>query len=88
VQIVSFFLAIGVFVSPVLFPPSMFPPALVWILWLNPVTPAVLGMQSILLAGAAPGAEVWLGLALWALALALLLDRLVARSREQLVDWL
>jgi lipopolysaccharide transport system permease protein len=88
VQIVGFLLAIGIFLSPVLFPLPMFPPALVWLLWLNPVTPAVLGMQSILLAGAIPALGVWLAMAGWTLALALLLDRLVARSREQLVDWL
>lgn len=88
VQIVGFLLAIGIFLSPVLFPLSMFPRGLVWLLWLNPITPAVLGMQSILLAGAAPGLDVWLGMFGWMLALAVLLDRLVASSREQLVDWL
>jgi lipopolysaccharide transport system permease protein len=87
-QFISFFLGIGVFISPVLFPPVLFPPALTWVLWLNPITPPVLGLQAILLAGNPPGWEVWLGLAGWILALALLLDRLVARSREQLVDWL
>lgn len=87
-QIVGFFLAIGVFLSPVLFPLSMFPPALAWILWLNPVTPGVLGLQALLLAGKPPTIEVWLGLLLWFAVLAPLLDRLVARSREQLVDWL
>jgi len=88
VQIVAFLLAIGVFFSPVLFPPAMFPSVLAWMLWLNPITPGVLGLQSLLLAGKVPGAEIWLGLAAWAVLLALLLDRLVARSREQLVDWL
>jgi lipopolysaccharide transport system permease protein len=87
-QVVGFLLGIGVFVSPVLFPPAMFPSALAWVLWLNPITPPVLGLQAILLAGAVPGWEVWLGLGAWILALALVLDRLVARSREQLVDWL
>jgi lipopolysaccharide transport system permease protein len=87
-QVVVFLLGIGVFISPVLFPAAMFPPALAWVLWLNPATPTVLGLQSILLAGAAPGWDVWLGLTSWILALAFGLDRLVARSREQLVDWL
>jgi lipopolysaccharide transport system permease protein len=88
VQIVGFFLAIGVFLSPVLFPLAMFPSSLAWMLWLNPITPAALGLQSILLSGAAPGADVWLALAGWIVVLALLLDRLASRSREQLVDWL
>jgi lipopolysaccharide transport system permease protein len=87
-QIVSFFLSIGVFLSPVLFPLAMFPSSLGWLLWLNPITPGVLGLQAMLLAGEAPGLEVWLGLLLWFTVLILLLDRLVARSREQLVDWL
>jgi lipopolysaccharide transport system permease protein len=87
-QIVGFFLGIGVFVSPVLFPPAMFPPALVWILWLNPITPGALGLQALLLAGSPPTFAAWLGLLAWFAMLALVLDRLVARSREQLVDWL
>jgi hypothetical protein len=35
-----------------------------------------------------PGPGVWLALLLWPLLLAVVLDRLVARSREQLIDWL
>jgi len=88
VQVVGFILSIGAFLSPVLFPPAMFPQGLAWVLWLNPMTPSVLGMQSLLLAGAAPGADVWLALAAWIILLAVVLDRLVLRSREQLVDWL
>ena len=87
-QIVTFFLAIGVFLSPVLFPPSMFPSGLGWTLWLNPITPGVLGLHELLLAGRPPAAETWLGLSAWFVVLTLLLDRLVARSREQLIDWL
>jgi len=87
-QIVGFFLGIGAFVSPVLFPPAMFPQGLAWLLWLNPITPSVLGFQSLLLSGEVPSAGVWIGLACWTVVLGLLLDRLVMRSREQLVDWL
>jgi len=87
-QVVNFGLSIGMFISPVLFPPSMFPKSLSWLLWLNPMTPVVLGVQGILLKGEAPGAEVWLALALWCALLAVVLDRLIARSREQLIDWL
>jgi len=88
IQVVNFVLGVGMFLSPVLFPPSMFPAQLAWILWVNPMTPAVLGTQDILLQGVAPGAAVWLALVAWPVLLALLLDRLVARSREQLIDWL
>jgi len=87
-QVVGFFLGVGAFLSPVLFPPSMFPPALSWLLWLNPMTPAVLGFQSQLLAGAVPALEVWVGLSAWLLGLAGLLNLLIERSREQLIDWL
>jgi lipopolysaccharide transport system permease protein len=45
-------------------------------------------VQSILLKGEVPGPAVWLAMTAWVAALALLLDRLVARSREQLIDWL
>jgi len=88
IQIVTFVLGVGMFLSPVLFPPSMFPEGLAWLLWINPMTPAVLGVHSILLQGSAPGIEVWLGLVAWPVLLAVFLDRLVARSREQLIDWL
>jgi len=88
VQVVGFLLATGIFVSPVLFPPAMFPASLAWLLWINPVTPVALGVQSILLSGSAPGAGVWVGLVIWIVLLACALDRLLARSREQLVDWL
>lgn len=88
VQIVTFFLGIGVFLSPVLFPLAMFPSSLAWLLWLNPITPGVLGLQALLLSGRPPGIEVWLGLLLWLVVTIVALDRLLARSREQLVDWL
>jgi lipopolysaccharide transport system permease protein len=88
VQIVTFLLGIGVFLSPVLFPPAMFPSSLAWLLWLNPITPGVLGVQALLLVGRPPEAEVWLGLASWLAVSVVALDRLLARSREQLVDWL
>jgi lipopolysaccharide transport system permease protein len=88
IQVVTFVLGVGMFLSPVLFPPSMFPAQLAWLLWLNPMTPTVLGTQSILLKGDAPGPEVWLAMIIWLALLAVFLDRLVARSREQLIDWL
>lgn len=88
IQVVTFVLGIGMFLSPVLFPPSMFPAQLAWLLWLNPMTPAVLGAQSLLLKGVAPGFEVWLAMVVWPALLAVFLDRLIARSREQLIDWL
>jgi lipopolysaccharide transport system permease protein len=87
-QVVTFVIGVGMFVSPVLFPPSMFPESLAWLLWLNPMTPTVLGVQAILLKGAVPGVAIWLALLLWVVLLAAILDRLVARSREQLIDWL
>ena len=88
IQVVTFFLGVGVFVSPIFFPLSMFPAALSWLPWLNPMTPPVLGFQSLLLSGSPPGWHVWGGLVAWVLGLALVLNLLIARSREQLVDWL
>lgn len=88
IQVVTFILGIGIFVSPVLFPPNMFPENLAWVLWLNPMTPVVLATQTILLQGAAPASGIWLALLAWLAMLALVLDRLIARSREQLIDWL
>ena len=87
-QIASFVLSIGIFLSPILFPVTMFPEAWRWLLWLNPMTPLVLGYQAVLLQGAWPGLPVWLGTACWLLGSAVLLALLLRRSRDQLVDWL
>lgn len=88
VQVVGFALAIGIFLSPVLFPITLFPAAWRWVLWCNPMTPVVLGLQSLLLQGAWPPSAVWLALLVWIALLAGVLALLVSRSREQLVDWL
>jgi len=87
-QGVGLLLSLGVFLSPVLFPLSQFPAGWRWVLWLNPMTAPVLGYQSALLGGNMPGASVWIALATWLIVLALLLNVALARSRDQLVDWL
>ena len=87
-QVVTFMLSLGIFISPVLFPLSQFPAAWRWVLWLNPMTAPVLGYQSMLLQGQWPALVVWAALGAWLLATAALLNLLLARSREQLVDWL
>lgn len=88
VQLVGFALSVGIFFSPVLFPMTMFPAAWRWVLWCNPMTPVVAGMQTALLQGSWPQPQVWCALALWIGGLMLLLPVLVRRSRDQLVDWL
>jgi lipopolysaccharide transport system permease protein len=87
-QVVAFFLSVGIYLSPVLFPLSLFPVDWRWVLWINPMTAAVLAYQSILLQGAWPDISNWLALVAWIIGLAFLLDVLVRRSRDQLVDWL
>jgi lipopolysaccharide transport system permease protein len=87
-QGVGVLLSLGVFLSPVLFPLAQFPARWRWVLWLNPMTGPVLGYQSTLLGGNAPAAAVWIALAVWLTLLALLLNVALARSRDQLVDWL
>ncbi|MDR2990791.1 MAG: ABC transporter permease [Burkholderiaceae bacterium] len=87
-QGVGLLLSLGVFLSPVLFPMTQFPARWRWVLWLNPMTAPVLGYQSALLEGAVPQVAVWLALAVWLAVLALLLNLALARSRDQLVDWL
>jgi len=52
------------------------------------MTAPVLGYQSALLQGAWPPAGVWLALLAWVGVLAALLSLALARSRDQLVDWL
>lgn len=88
VQVVGFLLSVGIYLSPILFPLSMFPAGWQWVLWLNPMTTMVVGLQSVLLQGAWPPLAVWGVAGLWMTGLALVLNGVVARSRDQLVDWL
>jgi len=88
IQFVAFFLSVGIYLSPILFPVTLFPEKWRWLLWANPATALVLGYQTVLLRGEWPAAPVWIALVLWCLLLALVLGALVRRSREHLVDWL
>jgi len=87
-QVVGVTLSLGVFLSPVLFPVTLFPERWRWLLWLNPMTGPILGYQSALLQGAWPQPAVWLAIAGWLTLLAALLSVALVRSRDQLVDWL
>lgn len=87
-QLVGFALSVGIFLSPVLFPMAMFPQDWRWVLWLNPMTPWVTGYQSVLLQGAWPFMQNWLVALTWIALGAILLEVLLRRSRDQLVDWL
>ena len=87
-QIVAFLLSIGIFMSPILFPMAMFPEQWSWVLWLNPMTALVTGYQAVLLQGAWPPVSAWLGTLAWISGSALVLEVLLRRSRDQLVDWL
>lgn len=87
-QLLTFALQVGIFVSPVLFVPSMFPVGWQWVLYLNPITPLVLGYHDVLLSGVWPEASTWLVVGLWCVLLAVGLNRMVRHSREYLVDWL
>lgn len=88
VQLVGFLLSVGIYLSPILFPLSLFPEAWRWVLWLNPMTALVQGYQQILLQGVWPPASVWWVSLAWLVVVALLLNVVVKRSRDQLVDWL
>lgn len=87
-QVLSFALSVGIYLSPILFPLSLFPQAWRWVLFANPMTALVLGYQAVLLQGAWPGLALWAVALGWLLALALLLNVLIRRSRDELVDWL
>ena len=88
VQVVGFFLSLGVFISPVLFPLSQFPEAWRWALWINPMTPWVLAYQAVFLEGQWPAPMSWLVMAAWVASGALLLELMLVRSKDHLVDWL
>ena len=87
-QVVGFALSIGIFLSPVLFPMHMFPADWRWVLWLNPMTAWVSGYQAVLLQGAWPTWPVWVACVVWLAFGAALLEMVLRRSRDQLVDWL
>ena len=88
VQLVGFALSLGIFLSPVLFPTHLFPEAWRWALWLNPMTAWVNSYQALLLHGAWPSVDNAIAMVLWLSAGAALLQVLLSRSREQLIDWL
>jgi lipopolysaccharide transport system permease protein len=88
VQLVGFLLSVGIYLSPVLFPLTMFQEKWRWVLWLNPMTSLVQGYQEILLRGVWPPLSAWLVTLGWLGLAAVLLSVLVSRSRDQLVDWL
>jgi lipopolysaccharide transport system permease protein len=87
-QVVAFLLSVGIFLSPVLFPATMFPQDWRWVLWLNPMSAPVMGYQNILLQGAWPAWTSWVVTVAWIIALAGMLALVVSRSRDQLADWL
>ena len=88
VQVLSFMLSVGIYLSPILFPLSLFPTAWRWVLFANPMTALVLSYQSVLLKGEWPALNLWVVTAVWLIILALLLNLLIRRSRDELVDWL
>ena len=88
VQVVGFLLSLGIFVSPILYPLAQVPAAWRWVLWLNPMTPLVLGYQDVLLFGHWPPMAVWVAAGVWCAVAVLALNLLVGRSKGQLVDWL
>jgi len=87
VQVVGFMLSIGLFLSPILYPIAMVPESFRFLLWLNPMTPWVVGYHDLILTGAPPASETLLAALGWLLLFALAAGRLVRRSREQIADW-
>lgn len=87
-QVLTFGLQIGIYLSPVLFPVTMFPEDWRWILYLNPMSALIQCYQAVLLQGVWPDPSLWLVTAGWLAILALVLNTLVQRSRDNLVDWL
>ena len=87
-QVLAFMLAMGVYLSPVLFPVSLFPSEWRWALFANPMSALVMGYQAVLLQGAWPEGNLWFIVAAWVIGCVLVLNALIRRSRDQLVDWL
>ena len=87
-QVLAFGLSIGIFLSPVLFPVTLFPENWRWLLYANPMSALVEGFQAVLLQGAWPHSHVWVITLCWLSATTMVLGALVVRSRDELVDWL
>ena len=87
-QVVAFALSVGIYLSPILFPLSLFPQTWRWVLYANPMTALVLGYQAVLLQGVWPPSDVWLVTLVWLVLLVVLLNVLIRRSRDEMVDWL
>jgi lipopolysaccharide transport system permease protein len=87
-QVLSFALGVGIFLSPVLFPLSLFPEPWQWALYLNPMSCWVMAYQSVMLSGQWPPVHLWGVMLGWLSVLALVLAWLSRNSREELVDWL
>ena len=88
IQVLAFGLSVGIYLSPILFPLSLFPKDWQWVLFANPMTALVIGYQDVLLKGTWPSATVWWVSGSWLLIIALVLNVLIQRSKDQLVDWL
>ena len=87
-QFLGFFLSVGIYLTPVLFPITLFPENWRWALWANPMTAFVLGYQTILLKAEWPPISLWFVILVWVSVAALLLSSVLKGSRDQLVDWL
>ncbi len=87
-QVLGFALSVGIYLSPILFPLALFPQAWRWVLFANPMTALVLAYQSVLLRGLWPDGSLWVITLGWLLALTLLLNTVIGRSKDELVDWL
>ncbi len=87
-QVLGFALSVGIYLSPILFPLTLFPQAWRWVLFANPMTALVLAYQSVLLRGVWPDGSLWVITLGWLLALTLLLNAVIGRSKDELVDWL
>lgn len=87
-QVLSFSLSVGIYLSPILFPLNLFPSEWQWVLFANPMTALVMSYQAVLLHGTWPAPSLWVVTLCWLLALALSLNVLIGRSRDELVDWL
>jgi lipopolysaccharide transport system permease protein len=87
-QAFNVLVAMTIFVSPVLFPFELVPPAFQPILYANPMTPFVEGYHRLVLSGSLPHANDALLAGAWLTAAWLLARVLHGRAHGRLVDWL
>lgn len=85
-QIMPAVTSVLMFIAPVFYPGSLFPPSWLWMVWANPVAWAMETMRSVLMQGQMPNASLFLGHGVAAFTVAMLGHLWFQRLRQGFAD--